>query len=376
LGSSENVKISATILWFLWYFLLVNDPVPMMNRNFLSPAVVASKFRSLFSARISAPFAVTALFVAATWSAAPVYAGLNFQFDYTYDDNGFFGSSGSVQRGALESAASYLEGILGDDFDAIVPDVRAGNTWVAGIFDPENRAVGIKINNLVVPADTLIVYVGGSDLSGIGALGFSKPGDISASGSAAFVNGVVNRGEGGIITPWDGTGATLKDDTDVAPWGGVISFDNLTNWNFDDESGSGASTGEFDFRTVALHELSHVLGFGSVDSFDRLVSGSDFTGPNAVAAYGGHVPLTSDLHFDGVSSTVFQGGAAQSAVLNGSLPTATRREFTAVDAAALDDIGYDVVPEPTSPLLLLTASAAWLLRRPRRHYANANANAA
>lgn len=301
------------------------------------------------------------------------YRRSDFQFDYSYDDDGaggtFFGSAGSVQRLALESAASYLEGILADDFDAIVPNVGAGNTWVAGIFDPSNRAVGININNLVVPADTLIVYVGGSDLSGIGALGFSKPGDISASGSADFINTLVTRGEGGIITPYNGNASTLNDDTEVAPWGGVISFDNITNWNFDDESGSGAGTGETDFRSVALHELGHVLGYGIVDSYNRLVSGSDFIGPTAVAAYGGNVPLSGDLHFDGVTSTVYPGGASQSAVMNGSMPTATRREFTTVDAAALDDIGYDVVPEPTSALLLFTAGAAWLLRRPRRQQA-------
>ena len=352
--------------------MFINDLLPIMISIAPFPRRLAKNGRRRRRRNgISSTLASIALAATAMWNAAPATAGLNFQFDYTYDDASFFGSAGSVQRGALESAASYLEGILADDFDSIVPNVGAGNTWTAGIYDPEDRTVDIDIDNLVVPVDTLIVYVGGSDLSAIGAFGFSKPGDVTASGSTAFVDTVVKRGEGGIITPWDGSGATLNDDTEVAPWGGVISFDNLTNWNFDDESGSGASTGETDFRTIALHELSHVLGHGIVDSYNRLVTGSNFTGANAVAAHGGSVPLTGDSHFNGVTSTVYPGGASQSALMNGSLPTATRREFTTVDAASLDDIGYDLVPEPTSALLLFTAGAAWLLRRPRRQQAAA-----
>ena len=282
--------------------------------------------------------------------------GFEIEFDYTYDDAGFFGAT---QRNALESAASYFEGIIGDDFDAITPS--GGNSWTAYIFDPENIGSTLSIVNQSIAADTIRVYVGSANLGG--ALGLAQPGGFTASGSGSWLNTVVKRGEGGVITP-----STTGDDTEVAPWGGVISFDSTATWNFDDETGPGAGVGEHDFRTVALHELGHVLGHSTGDSYTALINGSnEFTGTKAVASFGGNVPLESDGHFvEGTSSTVYLGGGTQDAVMSQSLPTGTRREFTALDAASLDDIGYDLVPEPTSALLLLTAGVSLLLRRQRR----------
>jgi len=304
-----------------------------------------------------ASFAVVALIFGSFFSLGPESSqGLEIEFNYTYDDVGFFGVA---ERNALESAASYFESIIGDDFDAITPSGR--NTWTGFIFDPENTGDTISLNNQSIAADTIRVYVGSSNLGG--ALGRAQPGGTSASGTASWVDNVVTRGEVGVITP-DTTG----DDTEVAPWGGVMSFDNTVTWNFDDETGPGAGAGEYDFRTVAIHELGHVFGHSIVDSYNALINGSNqFTGTNAVAGYGGNIPLTSDGHFvDGTSSTVFPGGGTQDAVMSESLPIGTRREFTTLDAASLDDIGYDVVPEPTSALLLLTAGATFLFRRHRR----------
>jgi len=288
---------------------------------------------------------------------------LEIQFDYSYDDAGFFGSA---ERAALESAASYIEGIIGDDFDAIVPDVGAGNTWQAIFFDPEDYS-STSETNLTIAADTLRVYVGSGNLGG--ALGLAQPGGFTASGTTAWTTAVTTRGEGGVITPYVvSTPSTQTDDTEVAPWGGVISFDNTVTWNFDDESGAGATGLEYDFRTVAIHELGHVLGHGIVESYSNLVNGSnEFTGPTAVALHGGNIALTGDLHFAAATSgTVYGGAASQTALMTASLPNGTRREFTGIDVAALDDIGYDVVPEPSSALLLLTACAAFLFRRPQR----------
>ncbi len=304
-----------------------------------------------------ASLAAMALAVGGYFSSAIDCAqGFEIQFDYTYDTAGFFGVA---ERNALESAASYFEGIIGDDFDAIVPS--GGNTWTGYIFNPENTGSTIAIANQSIAADTIRVFVGSSNLGG--ALGLAQPGGLTASGSGSWLNTVVRRGEGGVITL-----GTSGDDTEVAPWGGVISFDNTVTWNFDDETGPGAGAGEHDFRTVALHELGHVLGHSTVDSYTALINGSnEFTGTKAVASFGGNVPLTGDGHFaNGTSSTVYIGGGTQNAAMSASLATGTRREFTALDVAALDDIGYDVVPEPTSALLLLTAGATFLFRRPRR----------
>ncbi|MEZ6061148.1 MAG: hypothetical protein R3C19_12355 [Planctomycetaceae bacterium] len=62
---------------------------------------------------------------------------------------------------------------------------------------------------------------------------------------------------------WSG-GALTATETDFGP-GGAITFDTTgVTWNFDDAAPGG---GESDFFSVAIHELAHLLGFGTSASF-------------------------------------------------------------------------------------------------------------
>ncbi len=310
--------------------------------------------------RLRRRFALSLLLAATvTLGLSPTSQGFEIVFDYSYDTSNFFGTSGSVQRTALESAASYIEAIIADDLNAITPG--GSNTWSANFFDPSSGSF-VSETDLTIPADSILVYVGARNLGG--ALGLAGPGGLSASGSSAFLDNVVTRGEGGTITP-----GTSGDDTEVAPWGGSVAFDNSVTWNFDTLSGSGAGIGEFDFFTTATHELVHVLGVGTVDSFDSLVNGSnEFTGTNAVAEYGGNVPMTGTDHLgDGTMSTVFLNAGSQEVLMSTTLGQAERRLITDLDVAVLDDIGWDTVPEPgTLSLLGIAGVFAGLWTRRRR----------
>lgn len=284
-------------------------------------------------------------------------------FDYEFDTSNFFGSAGSDQRNALEAAASFFEGIITDDLDAIAP--AGPNTWTAAFYLPgDTAATGYK-TDLTIAADTVLIYVGAEDRGFGGSLGLSGPGGFSGSGTAGFIDTLITRGESGIITP-----GITGDDTEFAPWGGSSSFNSNAglNWNFDVASEPGA--GQFDFYTTAIHEIGHVLGLSLADSFVAQVNGSDqFIGPEAMASYGGPIDLESaeDLHWcDGTMSTVFGTGESQEAALNPSLPPGERRLYTELDVAALDDLGWDVVPEPGSAVLFLTGLTLLLLRRPCR----------
>ena len=69
-----------------------------------------------------------------------------------------------------------------------------------------------------------------------------------------------------------------------------------------------------DFYSVAVHELAHLLGFGTADSWDALVNNTTdtFLGPKSMTLNGGvAVPLDFDLsHWaDGTTSNVLRTGA-------------------------------------------------------------------
>ncbi|MEZ6130516.1 MAG: GEVED domain-containing protein [Planctomycetaceae bacterium] len=255
---------------------------------------------------------------------------LDIRIDYTYDTSGFFNVQ--ARRDVLEQVASVYESRITDTLDAIVPS--GGNSWNAIINNPTTGAQ-TTVSNPTIPADTVVVYVGARNLSS--GLGIGGPGGFSSVGSPAFNTAVETRGESGVIP--NGT-----NDTDFAPWGGTISFDNSVNWNFSQDP---PTSGQNDFYSVALHEMAHVLGYGTAESFRRLTNTANrFTGAASVAANGGTVPMHSDgSHWvSGTTSTLPGTTTVQEAAMDPQITTGTRKHFTNLDWAALDDLGWDVSP--------------------------------
>lgn len=285
-------------------------------------------------------------------------------FDYTFDTNNFFGAPGSQQRTTLEAAASFFEGIILDDLEDITPS--GSNFWRAAFFRPDTGALD-SINNLTIAADSILIFVGSKDNGELGPLGEGGAGGLGVSGSAAWANTVIRRGEEvhGIITP-----GTAGDDTEIAPWGGSLSFNDNADINWNYSADTGPTFFQYDFYSVALHEIGHVLGFSIADSFDALVNGSnEFTGVNASGLYGGPVPLDiyGTQHIkDGITSDIYGTSTTQDVAMGPFLYNGQRLLFTEMDVAALDDIGWEVVPEPTSALLLAFGGILLMLRRPLR----------
>ncbi len=128
-----------------------------------------------------------------------------------------------------------------------------------------------------------------------------------------------------------------------------MSVDSDTNWNLDytvDPAGN-----EIDLYTVIRHEISHVLGMGLADSWDNLISNNQFGGTAAVAEYGSPVPTTADGgHWaSGTTSTVFAVGDSQDALMTPTVAWGNRKYLTDIDAAGLDDIGWDINYPPPPP---------------------------
>lgn len=252
---------------------------------------------------------------------------INFVFDYSLDSQGFFSSSQA--RDLLEQAGSMLGGTLTDSLSAISPG--SGNTWTAQFSNPGSGSLA-SFNNLTVAANSLLIFVGARDLTG-GAVAEGAPGGYSGNGSDDWFNLLAGRGQAGAVP----TGGQVASD--FGPWGGSLTFDSVgTDW-FLGSSITQIGANQMDFLSVAQHELGHLLGFGTAESFDRYVSGNSFIGPNARSAYDGvGEPFLSGDRAHWQDGTTDNG---QSAAMDPSLGTGTRRLFTELDYAALKDIGWN-----------------------------------
>jgi len=281
-------------------------------------------------------------------TASPAGA-LTVTFDYTYDANGFFDST---RKAVLDQAGSFFENHLADTLDAITSS--GGNQFNPTFTNPATGNT-TTINGYSVNADTLMVFVGGRNLSG-STLGQGGPGGYSVSGTSAFNDTVKARGEAGGLT---------SPATDFGPWGGSISFDIGTSWYFDPNAATVETFTGIDFYSVALHELGHVLGIGTAGSWEAPIVSNQFTGTAAVAAFGDNVPVTSDHgHWSNGVNGLWPDGTSHEAAMTPSISPATRKRFTDVDMGSLSDIGWEVVavPEPAS-FALVGGVVVLLLRR-------------
>jgi hypothetical protein len=243
-----------------------------------------------------------------------------FQFDYSMDTSGFFNNPQA--RATLESAGQLFSSQLNDSLAALGPG--GGNHWAAGVTDPSTGTTTM-LSDLYVPADTILVYAGGHDYGGA-QLGAGGPGTSSAVGASGWRNTVAARGQAGALS---------NPPTDYGPWGGSVAFDTATDWHFGG-SAAGLGANQYDFLSVAVHELGHVLGIALAPSWNALVWGGEFHGPAATAAYGSPPPVSPTGWAAGVSS-----GGAQTA-MNVYLSPGQRKLFTPLDWAGLQDVGWQV----------------------------------
>lgn len=244
---------------------------------------------------------------------------ITFQFDYSRDTNHFFDDT--ARRQILELAGETLGNRLDDHLLPITPS--GGNTWSLTASNPAGSG-SFTLSNQTIPEDTILVFVGSRNMS---SLGVGGPGGYSSSGSDAWLDLVAARGQTGMLD---------NPETDFGLWGGSITFDNDANWYFG-MSADGQGSNQQDFYSVALHELGHVLGIGTAGSWDNQVSGGFFTGLHSTAEYGGDVPLSGSSHFhEGLED----GG--EEVAMDPSLLVGTRKLFTALDYAALADIGWEL----------------------------------
>lgn len=322
-------------------------------------STIMSRF-DFSSTRRLAPLALLA-------GLAPGAGALTVEFNYDFDSTGFF-APGSDARNALEAAGAFFEAAIGDSLGAIESGQGAGGFYTAffsnpSIFQSGSTLKTESIANFAVAADTMRVYVGAVDLDpfSTGTLAVAGPGAYIVSGSSAYRDAVTSRGQGAnqsqddIRNVDDETNQTAND---FATWGGFMSFDIDRAWHFGIDTLPIGS--QPDFLSVALHELGHVFGLGTADSWNNLVSGSTFFGLAATASNGGVNPslqnggahwasgtLSSVADYD--LSYIPNPGATQETAFDPNITLGTRKLITELDLAGLEDLGWEIVEPVTEP---------------------------
>ena len=340
---------------------------------------------------------------------------VNIQIDYTYDDNHFFDAAtpdGQAARAALQAVADRYSCLIGSVPVAVAPrnpSYPGDGSWRVGFTHPSTGqpfqistsdsaatdplvnlsgrpAADVYDNTFSLQSSQWILYPGGSPLTGA----------VAEAGTGTGLNyttvfndptGPLRRGIGEI--------------TSLPVWGGSATFDNdgSTNWHFDHTTAAGP--GEIDFYSVALHEVGHVFGVGTGwQDFSSLVDppSDSYSGAAANAAYQADNNTTDLLSVeDGAGGNYhWAEGAYQSfphtacgpashvdpnslqdlimePILNLSA-AAARFELTNVDVAALEDVGWAIVPEPgTGMMTWLGLGGVALACRRRRSTRRASA---
>lgn len=279
-------------------------------------------------------------------AATQAAQAINIEFDYTYDSGNFLNAT---YRDILETAADDIGTRITDSLAAIVSN--GGNSYQAGISLLVDSGP-ILTDPISVAQDTILVYVGASSLGG-NTLGIGGNG-YNATGTSDFIDLLKTRGQ---VEP------TSENFT---PTTGQIVFDSDTNWYLDNDVTTVEAFSGYDFYSVVVHELGHVLGVGTSDAWFADISGSNFVGANAVATYGGPVPLADSGHVDTSILSSFM-GALQEPSLTPSIASGQRKYLTDLDWALLADVGWQVtaVPEAQTWAMMLAGLGllGWRMRR-------------
>lgn len=275
-----------------------------------------------------------------------VAQAINIEFDYTYDSGNFFSAS---HRDIMDSVAQEIGSRITDSLAAI--SSGNGNSYQAGI--DLLRAGALLTDPISVAQDTVVVYVGASSLGG-STLGIGGS-SYNARGSSDFINLVATRGQG------------EPTSENFTPTTGEIVFDADTNWYLDSDVTTVEGFSGFDFYSVALHEMGHVLGLGASTAWDNDVTGTNFVGIHALTTYGGPVPLTADTAHLAKSTVSTFMGALQEPALTASIASGQRKYLTDLDWALLADVGWQVtaVPEAQTWAMMLAGLGllGWRMRR-------------
>ena len=310
-----------------------------------------------------------------TYTAGSGFNGLD-SFSVAVTDEGFHINLLDLFRPASTEAYTQVSKGSGVTFSFIYGD--GSQLWNADSRGALERAAYALASYVLAASPVSITYNVTAFSDGTSSMLASAGSDVTGSGSGFFPTVVQRKIQTGI----DANGSTADGDI---------------NWNFGPPWGYGSvGGGQYDFTSTAMHELMHTFGFLSyVDpayaadtiwtTFDKfVVDGSGvpvingatfrwnglysnlyFAGPNAVAVYGGPVPLYSPNVYDSGSSishlndSSFVG--ANEKLMNSSVAAGPGvRKVSPVELGILKDLGYTI---SDTPIYLFIVGFGFIRRR-------------
>ncbi len=319
--------------------------------------------------------------------SSPSAHAISITIQYENPMDGFFTSEAQT---TISKAASDISYAITSTLGSLTQDVYTGTSgaasasanWYLTYTNPNDNTTQ-TLNTFSFASNEIIIKVGTRDLGG-STLGVGGPGgagfSLSGSGSGASFTTAVDNMEAasnaGMLRGGP-TLSTLNGTFGPEPYSlsygyaiGSLAFNNTATWN--KSYATGPSGGQNDLYSVALHEMLHVIGFGIGDTWDSNVSGQNWTGAavisllgdgtNKVNAGGDHINngLTGKAIIDGVITTT-----DQEASMDPNITVGTRKYLTTLDLAFLQDMGWQVVPEPSSSMMILVGLSWLCLRRKR-----------
>jgi hypothetical protein len=308
-----------------------------------------------------------------------------------YPSNNLFSTQHDpLAKAAINAAAADLSAAITTNLTAINADKFKGTNGAAEVefdwsfvYDNPVNGTPTTIDNATISANTVRIYVGAKTIFG-DTLGVGGPastefilnGTYSIANPSQWPTAVDNaealseaahrRGAGPILYTLEGSstaaGFTGSYSVDVGITYGALSLDWDGNdngakdnnsqleeyWHFNHTTP--VSDGKYDLYSVALHEMMHVLGIGTTDSWYEKISGANWTGANVTALNGNGTGLVNEhqdhIEYD-VMSTRITDGTAQEAAMTPAIADGSRKSLTALDLAFLRDIGYTTItPTP------------------------------
>ncbi len=235
----------------------------------------------------------------------------DIKFDYRFDQFKFFTPE---RREILNLAAKIWSSHIQDEFEPI----PAGET-VKFSIDSIDREV-----TLDQPIDDLLIFVSSVNLN---------PSELTLGEGSYYAQYILGSDRENRI-----------QGDDFEPWVGTIEFNSLAEDSFyfdktpttDDD----IPFDQLDFLSLALHEIGHVLGFGTAPIFRQQITNNKFIGTQSIKFNGGQpVPLDeSGTHIRNKYSL----DPNSDALMDPVLTSGKRNLPTSLDLALLTDIGYNI----------------------------------